>query len=64
MEKTTPTPAATASMKHLRKLFVDKLLESTVKHLCTTDVPVSQGRRGRERGWCGLCADGRRTRRE
>ena len=57
MEKTTPTPAATASMKHLRKLFVDKLLESTVKHLCTTDVPVSQGRRGRERGWLWVVID-------
>jgi hypothetical protein len=46
MEKTTPTPAATASMKHLRTLFVDKYLEGTVKHLCSTDVPVSQGRSG------------------
>jgi hypothetical protein len=51
MSKTTPTPAATVSMKHLRTLFVDKYLESTVKHLCSTDVPVSQGRSGiRERG--------------
>ena len=50
MENTTLTPAATASMKHLRTLFVDKYLESTVKHLCTNDVPVSRVPR---RDWDG-----------
>lgn len=43
MEKTTLNPAATASMKHLRTLFVDKYLENTVKHLCTKDVPETFG---------------------
>ncbi|TFJ86496.1 hypothetical protein NSK_002153 [Nannochloropsis salina CCMP1776] len=33
----------TARMKHLRTLFVDKYLESSTKHLCTTDIPEAFG---------------------
>lgn len=41
MEKGSSSTTSSATMKHLRKLFVDKYLESTLKHLTSKDVPVS-----------------------
>ena len=46
MEESSSSQAETRSMKHLRKLYLEKYVESTVRRMSDHELPVSRSIRG------------------